>query len=67
MGKISGYNPHLQHFETPRTVAIACFYIAVFLFFEMAWDYCNPVLYPGELVTWLSHVSHVTVCSDVRH
>ncbi len=60
LGKISGYSQHLQQFEAPRPVAIACFYIAVFLFFDMAWDYCSPMLYPGRQVTCLSHVSHVT-------
>lgn len=50
--KLSGYNPHIQPFEAPRNVAIACFYISVFLFFEMAWEYCREMLYPttaGEL------------------
>ena len=36
----------MQPFEAPRTVAIACFYISVFLFFEMAWEYCKEMLYP---------------------
>ena len=36
----------MQPFEAPRTVAIACFYISVFLFFEMAWEYCREMLYP---------------------
>ena len=46
--KIAGYNPHMQtSFEAPRPVAIACFYIAVFLFFEMAWEYCSEILYPS--------------------
>ena len=42
--KLSGYSSHAQPFEAPRNVAIACFYIAVFLFFEMAWDYCSGLL-----------------------
>lgn len=48
--KLSGYSSHAQPFEAPRNVAIACFYIAVFLFFEMAWDYCSGLLcsMPGE-------------------
>jgi integrator complex subunit 10 len=45
--KLSGYNPHVKPFEAPRPVAIACFYIAVFLFFEMAWDYCSEMLAPA--------------------
>ena len=44
--KISGYSSHLHKFEAPRTVAIACFYISAFLFFEMAWEYCSAMLYP---------------------
>ena len=47
MEKLSGYNPHVKPFEAPRPVAIACFYIAVFLFFEMAWDYCSEMLAPA--------------------
>ena len=53
--KIAGYNTHIQaSFEAPRPVAIACFYIAVFLFFEMAWEYCCEMLYPsgGEALVW---------------
>ena len=46
--KISGYGHHMQTFEAPRTVAIACFYISVFLFFEMAWVYCKEMLYYSE-------------------
>ena len=46
--KISGYSSHLHKFEAPRTVAIACFYIAAFLFFEMAWEYCSDMLYPEQ-------------------
>ena len=45
--KLSGYNPHVKQFEAPRPVAIACFYIAVFLYFEMAWDYCSEMLAPA--------------------
>ena len=45
--KLSGYSPHAKPFEAPRPVAIACFYIAVFLFFEMAWDYCSEMLAPA--------------------
>ena len=44
--KISGYTNKAQPFEAPRNVAIACFYISVFLFFEMAWEYSYAVLYP---------------------
>lgn len=44
--KISGYNSRMQSFEAPRTVAIACFYVSVFLFFEVAWEYCSEMLYP---------------------
>ena len=45
--KLSGYSSHLKPFEAPRSVAIACFYITVFLFFEMAWDYCSEMLAPA--------------------
>jgi hypothetical protein len=45
--KLSGYSSHIKPFEAPRPVAIACFYIAVFLFFEMAWDYCSEMLAPA--------------------
>lgn len=48
MEKISGYGHHLQTFEAPRPVAIACFYISVFMFFEMAWVYCRNMLYYSE-------------------
>lgn len=46
--KISGYTNKAQPFEAPRNVAIACFYISVFLFFEMAWEYSSAVLYPEQ-------------------
>ncbi|KAL5469034.1 hypothetical protein EMCRGX_G030221 [Ephydatia muelleri] len=45
--KLSGYNTRMQSFEAPRSIAIACFYIAVFLFFETAWEYCSSLLCPG--------------------
>ena len=45
--KLSGYSSRVKPFEAPRPVAIACFYITVFLFFEMAWDYCSEMLAPS--------------------
>ncbi|XP_064407227.1 integrator complex subunit 10-like isoform X2 [Halichondria panicea] len=46
--KISGYTNKGVAFEAPRNVAIACFYISVFMFFEMSWDYSNSVRYSGK-------------------
>jgi hypothetical protein len=41
---ISGFNASSASlFEAPRQVAIACFYIGVFLFFESAWTYYSHV------------------------
>ena len=41
---ISGFNSSLRvPFDPPRQVAIACFYISVFLFFETAWSYYSHV------------------------
>ena len=38
--KLSGYSPLARApFDPPRPVAIGCFYISVFLFFESAWVY----------------------------
>eukprot|EP00731_Ephydatia_muelleri_P035523 Em0132g2a len=45
--KLSGYNTRMQSFEAPCSIAIACFYTAVFLFFETAWEYCSSLLCPG--------------------
>ena len=46
--KISGYVSKAQTFEAPRNVAIACFYISVFTFFEMAWEYSNSIQFTGQ-------------------
>ena len=67
--KLSGYNPHVKPFEAPRSVAIACFYIAVFLFFEMAWDYCSEMLAPAFgmwCVNVLVRCVYVCVCVYVH-
>ncbi|KAL5496641.1 hypothetical protein EMCRGX_G012966 [Ephydatia muelleri] len=45
--KLSGYNTRMQSFEASCSIAIACFYTAVFLFFETAWEYCSSLLCPG--------------------
>ena len=64
--KLSGYNPHVKPFEAPRSVAIACFYIAVFLFFEMAWDYCSEMLAPAFGMWCVSVCTYVCVCVHTR-
>ena len=50
---ISGFNSSSRGpFDPPRQVAIACFYISVFLFFETAWSY-------------YSHIYQVTDCKSM--
>ena len=51
--KLSGYSPLARTpFDPPRGVAIGCFYISVFLFFESAWAYFSHLYQQDSEGEW---------------